>query len=80
MKNLFMPYANNKDADQSAHPRSLISVFVIRCLDSTISLVPISETSSLYLALEAEQASLSLTWSKTPKTDFLMTRLESFQY
>ena len=29
-----MPYANNKDADQPAHSRSLISVFVIRCLDS----------------------------------------------
>ena len=32
----FMSYANNKDADQPAHPRSLISVFVIRCLDSMI--------------------------------------------
>ena len=28
-KTCFLPYANNKDADQ----RSLISVFVIRCLD-----------------------------------------------
>ena len=27
-KNLFMPYANNKGADQPAHPRSLISAFV----------------------------------------------------
>ena len=26
--NLFMPYANNKGADQPAHPRSLISIFV----------------------------------------------------
>ena len=33
-ENLFMPYANNKDADQPAHQRSLISVFVSRCLDS----------------------------------------------
>ena len=30
-----MPYANNKGADQPAHPRSLISAFVVRCLDST---------------------------------------------
>ena len=30
-----MPYANNKDADQPAHPHSLISVFVVRCIDST---------------------------------------------
>ena len=33
-----MPYANNKGTDQPAHPRSLISVFVVRCLDSIISL------------------------------------------
>ena len=30
----FLSYVNNKDADQPAHPRSLISAFVIRCLDS----------------------------------------------
>ena len=40
-----MPYANNKGADQPAHPRSLISTFVVRCLDSTISLVSRSEIS-----------------------------------
>ena len=27
-ENLFMPYANNKGADQPAHPHSLISAFV----------------------------------------------------
>ena len=32
-----MPYANNKGADQPAHPRSLISTFVVRCLDSIMS-------------------------------------------
>ena len=31
MKNLFMPYANNKGADQPAHPRILISAFVVCC-------------------------------------------------
>ena len=30
---LFMPYANNKGADQPAHQRSLISAFVVCCLD-----------------------------------------------
>ena len=34
MRNLFLSYVNNKDTDQSAHPRSLISAFVVRCLDS----------------------------------------------
>ena len=33
-KTCLMPYANNKGADQPAHPRSLISTFVVRCLDS----------------------------------------------
>ena len=28
-----MTYANNKGADQPAHPHSLISTFVVRCLD-----------------------------------------------
>ena len=31
-------YANNKGADQFAHPRSLISAFVVCCLDSIIYL------------------------------------------
>ena len=35
-ENLFLPYVNNKDADQPTHPRSLISAFVVRCLDSII--------------------------------------------
>ena len=34
-----MPYANNKGADQPVHPHSLISAFVVRCLDSIIPLV-----------------------------------------
>ena len=47
-ENLFIPYANNKGADQSAHPRSVISAFVVRCLDRIILLVSISEISSLF--------------------------------
>ena len=74
-ENLFMPYANNRGADQPAHLCSLISTFVVRCLDSIISLVSISEISSLNLASVGEQASLSLTWSQTPKTRLLVTRL-----
>ena len=54
-ENLFMPYANNKGADQPAHPRSLISFFVVRCLGCIISLVSISEISRLKLASRAEQ-------------------------
>ena len=71
-----MPYANNNGADQPVHPRSLISTFVVCCLDSIIPLVSISEISNLYIASVAVQACLSRTWSQTPKTGFLMTRLK----
>ena len=37
-KMCLMLYANNKGANQPAHPRSLISAFVVRCLDSLIPL------------------------------------------
>ena len=46
-ENQFLPYANNKGADQPGHLRSLISAFVVRCLDSIISLDSIAEISSL---------------------------------
>ena len=63
-------YANNKDADQPAHPRSLISAFVVRCLDSVMSLLSVTKISSLKLAPVAEQANLSLAWSETPEDTF----------
>ena len=44
-KMFLMPYANNKGADQPAHPRSLISTFVVRCLDSRICILAISKVS-----------------------------------
>ena len=46
-KMCLMLYVNNKGADQPAHPRSLISAFVVRCLDSIISLDSIAEISRL---------------------------------
>ena len=66
-----MTYATNKDADQP----SLISVFVVRFLDSRIPILAKSKISSLSLVSVAEQAGLSLTWSETPKTDFHVTWL-----
>ena len=85
-KNLFMPYANNKDADQPTHPHaqpahlgSLISTFVVHCLDSTILVLPEHEISRLQLVSVAEQAGLSLTWPQITKTGFLVTRLNSTQ-
>ena len=46
-ENLFLPYANNKDADQPTHLRSLISAFVVRCLDSILPLLIIAQISRL---------------------------------
>ena len=69
-KTCLMSYTNNKRADQPAHPRSLISAFVVRCLDSVMSLVPVTKIASLMRASVAEQASLSLTWSETPEDRF----------
>ena len=47
MRKCVMSYANHKGADQPAHPRSLISAFVVRCSDNIISLVSIAEISRL---------------------------------
>ena len=46
-KMCLMSYANNKGADQPAHPCSLISAFVVCYLDSIISLDSIAEISRL---------------------------------
>ena len=39
-------FANNTGTDQPAHPRSLISAFVIRVLESAISKLATSEMST----------------------------------
>ena len=70
-----MPYANDDGADKPAHPRNLISAFVVHRLDRIIPFLDKSEISRLQLALVAEQTGLSLTWAQTPKTGFLVTRL-----
>ena len=75
---LFVPYANNKGAGQPAQMRSLISAFVVCCLDSIIPLVSISENSNLYLASVAAHAGLCLTWWQTLKSGFLVTGLIYF--
>ena len=66
MRKCVVSYANNKGADQPALPRSLISAFVVRCLDSIISLDSIAEISRIELASVAAQAGLCLAWSETP--------------
>ena len=70
-----MPYANNKGADQPAHSRSLVIVFVVHCLDDIIALLAIAEISRPKLVSSAKQTSLNITWSQTSKTGFLVTWL-----
>ena len=67
-------FANNTGADQPAHPRRLISTFVIRFLDSIISKLATSEISIFKLVSVAEETGLKLTSTETPKTGFLATR------
>ena len=64
-------FANSTTADQPAHPRSLISAFVIRLLESVISTLATNKFSSFKLVSVAEQTGLSLTLSETTKTGFL---------
>ena len=65
-----MPYANNKSADQPAHPCILINTFIVRCLDSMICILAISKVSSFWLASAAVQAGLSLIWSQISEGTF----------
>ena len=53
----------------------MISAFVVRCLDSIIPILALDEISRPKLVTVAEQAGLSLNWSQTLKTGFLVTWL-----
>ena len=55
-KTCLMSYANNKGADQPAYPRSLFRAFVVRWLDSVMSLVSVTKISSLMLASVTERS------------------------
>ena len=67
-------FANNKGADQPAHPRSLISAIVFRFLESIICELATDEMSIFYLVSVAEETCLKLALSDTPKTGSLATR------
>ena len=77
-KSCHREFPNNKGAVQPAHPRSLISAFVIRCLESIISRLATSVISIYLLVSVAWQAGLNLTLSETPKTDFVSSRPNYF--
>ena len=67
----------NKDADQLRGNREADQRLCFRYTDSTIPLLPKSEISSFSPSSVAVQPGLYRTWSETPKTGFLRTRLIS---
>ena len=79
-ENLSLAFENNKGAGQPAHPRRLISAFVIRLLESTISKLATSEISIVKLVTVAEESDFSIALSETPKTGFLTTRPMCFLF
>ena len=64
-----------KDADQLRGNREADQRLCFRFTDGTIPLLPKSEISSLQPSSVAVQPGLCGTWSETPKTGFLRTRL-----
>ena len=65
----------NKAADQLRGNREADQRLCFRYIDSTIPPLPKSEISSLLSSCVAVQPGLCQTWSETPKTGFLTTRL-----
>ena len=66
----------NKDADQLRGNREADQRLCFRYIDSIIPLLPKSEISSLQPSSMVVQPGLCRTWSETPKTGFLTTRLK----
>ena len=67
----------NKDADQLRGNREADQRLCFRYIGSTIPLLPKSEILSSLPSSVAVQTDLCQTWSETPKTGFLTTRLIS---
>ena len=65
----------NKDADQLRGNREADQRLWFRYTDSTIPLLPKSEIPSPLLFSVVVKPGLCQTWSETPKTGFLITRL-----
>ena len=67
-KTCLMPYANNKGADQPAHPRSLISTFVVLCLDTMYTCY--IQSFKILASFCSLAGWFDLTWSKIPEDTF----------
>ena len=65
----------NKDTDQLRGNREADQRLCFRHMDSAIPLLSKSEISSLYPSSVAVQPGLCATWSQTPKTGFLTSKI-----
>ena len=77
MGKMFFCISEKQDADQLCGNRTAEQRLCFRYIDSTIPLLSKSKISSLYPSSVAAQPGLCGTWSETPKTGFLTTRLIS---
>ena len=68
----------NKGADQLRSNCEADQRLCFRYIDSTIPLLHIAKISSFQLSSMTVQAGLCKTWSETPKTGFLVSRLKCF--
>ena len=75
MRKPVISLCENKDADQLRGKREADQRLCFRYTDSTIPLFPKSEISSISPSSLIVQPGLCGTWSATPKTGFLTTRL-----
>ena len=73
-KTCFWGFVNSKVADQPAHPRRMISAFVIHFLQSIISQPALCENPIVYLVSVDEETGLSLALLETLKTSFVAAR------
>ena len=71
-------FANIKGSGQPAHPRSLISAFVIRLLESIISRLATFEISIFKLASVTEQTVL-ISLCRKPRRQVYIAQIESVQ-
>ena len=70
-ENRIFAYAKTSEADQR---------LCFRYTDSTLSLLIKSEISSFYAASGTVHVGLCQTWSETPKTGFLASRLINIEF
>ena len=70
----------NKDSDQLCGYLEANQRLCFRYIDSTMPILPKSEILLLQPYFVATQPGLCRTWSETPKTSFLTTRLICFSF